>query len=393
MLAPSPVKTAADYDMNHLNTLLSKTKLKLFTSGKGAGFLGSLMCNHEYKWDFGHKTAWCNGVTIGFSPDFFLKLVPATRLTLLAHELWHTGMNHMGRMGDRDPKIWNIAADFVINGMLDKAGFSFENMNPCLDHQYDGMTTEQVYDLLMADATKVPAHALTGAPMSGEGASLGNDICPTPDGKETDVMATIVQAKQAAQMSNEAGSIPGEISQMIEEFLNPILPWEVLLYRYFSERSLDDYSWRRPSRRHEDVYLPSMIGDNGLEHIVHFWDISGSVTNEQVIRFNSELRYIHQELRPERLTLVTFDTKIQDIYEMHADDEYQTIEIHGRGGTSLTQVHDYIKEHRPTASVIFSDLCCTPMEDPGSPVLWVIVDNAGTTPEFGTSIHIREDQL
>lgn len=40
---------------------------------------------------------------------------------MVAHELWHIAYEHVlsNRIGDRDPEKWNIAADHVINLMLE----------------------------------------------------------------------------------------------------------------------------------------------------------------------------------------------------------------------------------------------------------------------------------
>ena len=37
---------------------------------------------------------------------------------VLAHELLHVGLRHDERRGYRDPYLWNVACDYVINGWL-----------------------------------------------------------------------------------------------------------------------------------------------------------------------------------------------------------------------------------------------------------------------------------
>lgn len=398
-------------DQNTLNQMLDKTKTRLLGK-KGAGFLGFLMSRHNYVWDYTPGvTAWCNGVTIGMGVEYYLNLNREQRVSLLGHELWHTGCDHFGRMGKRDPEDWNIAGDFMINGMMTKHGFSFEGMNPCLDHQYDNMSTEHIYDLIH-DPNKPPppgspfglcddAQSGDAGDPSGSGSqpkqtdlpALSGDLRPAPAGSKEAILTKIVGAMQSSQMAKEAGIIPGEITQLLDKFLNPILPWEVLLMNYMSELSSDDYSWKRPNRRHEDIYLPSLMGENGLEHIMYFFDVSGSVTDKQLNMANSEMKYVHSVLVPKLLSLVTFDTEIQNEHVFTDEDPYDQIEITGRGGTDLSPVLAHIKKHKPTAVVIFSDLHCHPMqEDPGVPVLWIVLDNPHAKVPFGKMIHISEDQ-
>lgn len=379
-------------DEDTLNRLLSKTKGQLFIFNKASGFLGSLMCDHRYVWDETCGTAWCNGTTIGWNPQFFMWLTPSSRLTVLVHELWHTGYDHMSRLGQmRCPDVWNQAADFVINNQMKHWGFDFSQLmsiNPCLDHQYDGMSTEEVYDLLpKPPGMPMPQPDPNGKPQDG----LSGDVrAPASAEDAADIKGRLVKAVQASQMAKEAGVIPGETTLLLEQFLEPILPWEVLLERFYTDLSKDDYSWKRPSRRYEDEYLPSMEGDNRLEHLTYYMDVSGSVTDAQVLRFFSEVKFIHETYQPKRISMVTFDTMIQDELEMQEDEPFAKIEIHGRGGTSLDPVYHHIKSHRPTAAIIFSDLHCHPMRtDPGVPVLWVVIDNNRAQTHFGKRIHIK----
>lgn len=41
---------------------------------------------------------------------------------ILAHEFLHAGLNHHARCENRNPVIWNIACDFVINEWLVELG-------------------------------------------------------------------------------------------------------------------------------------------------------------------------------------------------------------------------------------------------------------------------------
>jgi predicted metal-dependent peptidase len=376
MILPKPL------DLNVLDRDLSKTKAKLFTY-KGAGYLGSLMTNHKYVWDEDCSTAWCNSVTIGFNPTFYQNvLTPKSRVTVLAHEVWHTGCDHHGRVGDRNPEVWNYAGDHFINLMLEENGFSFENIEWALkDPRFRDMSTEQIYDILFRE------------PPSGDPKNL--DMRPIPkDTNKTDTLRKILKAQQSSIMAKEAGVIPGEVAVHVENYLRPQLPWEVLLAKFMTEVSQDDYSFKRPSRRYEDEYLPSKQGHNGLEHLCWYWDISGSMTDEQLNVINTEIKHVYDTYDPKRMTVVTFDTKIQDIFEFHEGDEFADLELHGRGGTSLTPVYEHIKDNQPTAAIVLSDLCCTPMQDnPGSQLLWVVIDNPKAKVNFGKMIHMTKEMI
>lgn len=372
---------------------LSKIKIKLFLH-QGAAFLASIMGQTKFIWDDSPEcqTAYTNGLVIGFNPQFWLSIPSEARVTVIAHELWHIAYEHVlsNRIADRDPEKWNIAADHVINLMLEKSGFSFNGIqNCCKDRQYQHMGTEEVYAQL-PDPPKMPASGGAGA---GNGASkpLSGDLRPTPKDQEIDVIGKVVQAVQAARMSNQAGTIPGEILLEIDKFLNPKLPWRQLLRRFFTEQSRDDYSWRRPNRRY-DEYLPSLWSEDGLTVINYYLDISGSVSDADILRFNSEVRHIKEEYQPEQLNLITFDHGIRDVYTFNKDDPFEKIIVTGRGGTDLHPVADHIIDTQPNVAVIFSDLWVDSMPSVGSiPVLWIVIGNSNATVPFGQMVHIDSE--
>jgi len=337
-------------------------------------------------------------------------------VTVLAHELWHTAYDHVGRFQDHDPEDFNQAADYVINIDLADAGYSFVGIEwGCLDPKFRGMHTQEVYDIIHVPKPKQPptsgfgsgseksqdgsqeptANEIMEAAEANRGGPIqANDLAPPEPGKEAELdrKTAVVRAIQVAQMSNQANSLPGEVTLILNKFLNPVLPWKQLLKRWFSEMSRDDYSWAKPNRRYEDIYLPSAAGNNSLEHLMFFYDVSGSVTDEQIHFANNEVKHIFQTYQPKRLTIVTFDDDIRDIYEFAQDDRFSDIKVVGRGGTSLDPVRAYIKKRKPTGVVIFSDLHCYPMGDnPGPPILWVVLGNKSARVRFGKTVYVTED--
>lgn len=366
-----------------IDTLFNKTKGNLFFQ-KNAGFLGSLLCKVTFRWDSSIDTACISPSSLIWNPDFFLSLDKDTRVTVLAHELYHNAYLHSVRLGNRCPDIWNQAGDHRINNDLKKHGYYMGGFPYLMDPKYedDSWSTDLIYDDLISSG---------GKPME---RPMGSDIMSSDDQAELDkAIADVVGAMTTARMTGAlAGDMPGEIGMLIDKFLNPKLPWETILYNFFNALVQEEYSYARPNRRYDDPILRGLTGRNGLEHLVYFVDVSGSITDDQVIRMNSEVRYIQEQLNPERLTLITFDHCIQDTFEFERDDPFPYIEIHGRGGTSLHEPWDYLLRNQPTACVVFTDLCVDIPENPGIPLIWVCTDNANAEVPYGQLIHISEDQ-
>ena len=366
---------------------LDKTKGRTFL-GKNAAFKGPLLCTLTFLWDDKIPTAATDGIRLWWNPQFFMSLLPQVRETVLMHELDHVALLHCLRRGERDPEIWNYACDIVINNDLDRDGYSFEGLKPWMDHQFDGMAAEEVYDILMKNNIKPPPQSGSFGPSDGEG-----DMKPLSSDEQQQAVGNVVQAVQAAKQAGQPGSIPGSLETVLDKFLRPKINWHKQLIKFFTDLDQHKFSWRKKNKRFREVRMPSRVPEEGrLSELNYYLDVSGSVTDEQVIRFNSEVKFIKDTYNPKMLRLVLFDTRIQKIYEFKEDDPFDKVVVVGRGGTSLREVREHIMATKPSAAIIFSDLECTPMEPIPNcpPTIWVAIDNKSATVPFGKLIHIKD---
>ena len=372
-----------------LTKALDFTKSRIFTDVTRAPFFGSLMCSFEVVWDNTCPTAYASLENIGWNPEWFEALPEKTRHTVLMHELWHIAQLHIVRRGDRDIKIWNQACDYWINIMLLEQGFSFEGTKPLLDAKYRGMAEEDIYDLLVQENEQDPLPDVDAWGEPGEG-----DLHDEGEGKTKHQTAinSVIQAVQAAEMSKQAGAIPGSVKEFLNRFLKPVVPWEEVLHNFFLDLLSEDYSWKRPNRRYQDMYLPSRVQEEDrLEHLAYYLDVSGSISSNDVVRFNSEVKFIKDTFKPKKLTLVQFDTEISSEQVFNEEDLFDGVEVVGRGGTCLVCVREHIMNSKPTAAIIFTDLYVAPMEPipDQTPVVWIGINNPGAKVPFGKLIHIR----
>ena len=367
-------------DLDQLNKDLDRTKSKVFLDPTNAVFLGSLMCSLEFKWDESIPTSGTDGTNLLWNPDRFKGLPLDSRKTDLCHELWHVALLHPLRRGARDHEIWNIACDIRIDLLLEAQGFTFEGIGGVdRDKKYKDWVEEDIYDDLIKNPP--PKKKCTCASHS------------MPDSKQLQqaLINSVVQAMHQAVIAGQAGSLPGQIKETLNKFLEPVIPWQTVLMQFFTDLLEEDYTWSRPNRRYEDMYLPAKFMDEGkLEHLMFFEDVSGSISKADSIRFNSEVKYVQEVLKPSKLTLVQFDTKIQEVKEYLEEEPFEEFKVSTGGGTSLVCVRNYINEHKPTAAIIFSDMLVHPMQKPDFdiPIIWVAINNKSTKVNFGKLIHI-----
>src|SRR5215471_13015961 len=85
-----------------------------------------------------------DGRRILYDPSFVNSLQPAELEAVLAHEVLHCALGHHCRRGQRDPQLWNEAADFAINPMLVSNGFSLP-AGALVDPAFDNLSAEEIY--------------------------------------------------------------------------------------------------------------------------------------------------------------------------------------------------------------------------------------------------------
>src|SRR5206468_12059992 len=121
---------------------LNRTKAALMSDREAVFFTTIIFCL-KFLWDEGQPTAYTDGYVLGWNPSFFRSLSPDERVGVMVHEACHVAYDHIGRLQGRDPKMWNKAADHVINLDLLARGFKLPSW-VLADQRFIGMSTEQV---------------------------------------------------------------------------------------------------------------------------------------------------------------------------------------------------------------------------------------------------------
>jgi predicted metal-dependent peptidase len=292
---------------------------------------------------------------------------------VIAHEILHCVYEHMLRREDRDPKLYNIAADYVVNNLLvrDRIGAKPKIVDCFQDFKYDKWTSEEVYEELFKNAKKIDISQL-GELLDEhiDWDSEDGDKDGDKDGKggrprlskedlrqiRDEIKEAMIQAAQSAG----AGNTPGEIQRMIKELTEPKMNWRQLLRQQIQSTIRNDYSFARPSRKgwHTGAILPGMNFDQTIDICVSI-DMSGSISNEQGSDFLGEIKGIMDEFKDYNIKVWCFDTKVYNEDDFSADNgrdigEYQVM---GGGGTDFDCNWSYMKKHdiQPKKFIMFTD--------------------------------------
>ena len=380
--------------------LLTSIKFALMADVKTL-FYTTILFSLKTKWDDTIPTAAVDGCTIFINPNYFLKLSKHTQIFLVLHEIMHVALNHITRMGNRfvmceiggqKTTLWNVAGDYVINLMLQQAGHSIPK-GGLIAGKFNNMNTEQVYDYLLKTLDHKTGK-LAGIPDD----TVGPIDIMAPGSAaekveiEQKITGMLLRATEIIKNTVGYGTIPGEISRILENTISPKLPWNVIFQNLLFAHARDNYTWSRPNRRYlPTTYLPSAYSE-GMGKFALAVDSSGSVSREEFAYFIAETSIIHETLKPELISVISFDTELSPIQEVtEATNILNDLEFKGGGGTDIGPVLEWAIENEPEILVIFTDgdfsIPRNTDKYPTCPIIWLIHNNKYFNAPVGDVVH------
>ena len=94
-------------------------------------------------------TAATDGKDIFFNENFLKNLKSSEQNALMLHEVLHMALLHVTRRQSRDPYIWNIAADIVVNDLILRNTKFKLPKGAIVDDQYSDKSVEYIYESLL----------------------------------------------------------------------------------------------------------------------------------------------------------------------------------------------------------------------------------------------------
>ena len=331
-----------------------------------------------------HCDDWCptaatDGKHLFYNTQFFNALSNKEIEFVIAHEILHCVFDHIIRREDRDPMIYNIACDYIVNNTLvrDKIGEPVKMIQIFQDWKYDGWQSEAVYDDIYKKAEEngkkfleqmgelldehIDWETKPSKPKAGKGGGKESDQRPSYTKEEMKKIRDQIKENMiSSAQSAGAGNIPAEVERMIKELTEPKMNWREILRQQIQATIRNDYTFSRPSRKgwHTGVVLPGMNFDQQIDCAICF-DMSGSIGDDQALNFLSEVKGIMDEFKEYNLKLWCFDTAVYNEKDYSSSDgedfsEYKPI---GGGGTEFMVNWEYMKEHdiQPKKLIMFTD--------------------------------------
>jgi len=114
-----------------------------------------------------YRTMATDGVSIHYDPGFVLQKTEKEIIWVICHEIMHNVLFHFARKMP-DPQLWNVAADYALNQLLDGVGeMPKEALYPGCGHHPDdskfvNLSAEQIYEWLVKSGAKPPEEQQPG---------------------------------------------------------------------------------------------------------------------------------------------------------------------------------------------------------------------------------------
>jgi predicted metal-dependent peptidase len=244
------------------------------------------------------------------NPKFLESLGYADKTWVMAHETVHIAFDHVKRGRVEHPQTWNLAADAVVNNMLE--GFikcsneiksftirmydihsALREFNISVNYdELERMTVEEIYKLLL----RLPRLEIVfeidldgrGEPAEGEILQEGD---PEIYGKGTPAEVADEWRKaimKAYAQQKLAGKVPAELKRLVDDILQAKVDWRAVLRQGFHNGFGKTIvaTWKRPSRKHVDFPGVHRYTYPRVHCLV---DCSGSISEKELEQFIGEI--------------------------------------------------------------------------------------------------------
>lgn len=273
---------------------------------------------------------------------------PAAGLSLeelkfvLAHEYLHAGLQHHERRQGRDPYLWNVACDFVINGwLLEMHVGKMPERGELYDETLRGKSAEEIYDRFLSDMRRFSK--LTTFRGYGKGDIIGGRSGWGTASLDDFYKSALSQGLEYHNQ-NGRGTIPAGLMEEIRALAMPPIPWDVELGHWFDTHFSPvaaKRTYARPSRRQgstPDIPRPRCVPDGGLEFSRTFGvvvDTSGSMPAEMIGYALGAIASYAAAKEVPYARVVFCDADAYDAGWITPEEAAGRVKVYGRGGTVL----------------------------------------------------------
>lgn len=416
-------------------------------------FLGSVFASIEIVEDYncyeyhGNPSASASRTKISYHPDFLSSLDREEQITLFAHEGCHILLKHHQRSKGKNPKIWNIATDAIINANLKKDDFKL--IPGSVDRpDAKGYSAEKYYQKLLKEQEEQKENQLQNSEnnnqekneksqnpssqekneQSNQNSKKDNSPQPSEDYKKYDVghdthsnwYTDEYDLEETEKENPETEEIDDtevfkenrrQQKQRLENLRKNLVKHmleagkdtnsENLSFGFVGEKT-DLIKWQKllldTTKIEEDWSFQNATIEYGVltPHLEEqpqpeteiLIDTSVSVSNNLVRNFLRECKSL---LRTSKIRVGCFDTQFYGFQDIRSEEDIDQFSIVGRGGTDFNVAVNSFSGSAEN-KIIFTDGEAS-MPDKELNAIWIVYGSNNINPKGGRVIYISEEQL
>jgi predicted metal-dependent peptidase len=365
-------------------------------------------------------TAATDGINCFYGAEFISKENDAQLRFVVLHEKGHIFLRHLPRhreYWEEDARLANMAADYVINGLImslnDKTLCEVPSVPILYDPKYANWSFGEVYRDLKQNPPPPRKRKGQSKPCEqGQGQSNSQEESGTLDHHDLSKVKGMTDderkelTNRVEQALQQGGMLAGKMGQKmpraVSDSLVPKVDWTDVMREFVINQTQgkdDDVSLRRLDRRwlSMDVIMPTTVAET-VDEVVFAFDTSGSISAAQIAEGAAEIHSLVQSVQPERVRVLWWDTMVH-CEQVFTPDQYNDIlkllKPEGGGGTRVSSVSKHMREagHRPDCIVVFTDgLVESEIDWDGMPpTLWVVTSNKDFDPPVGRVVEYNND--
>ena len=391
-------------------------------------------------------TAGTDGNAVYYNKKFLETLTPSQRKFVLAHEYLHIHFNHIKRGKDKDPGLWNIATDAVINAKLEEE--KFVSIKGSV-HMEEGktMSADEIYNLLKSNTklaqnienvqnhNKWENSKSSQNNNSNQGSPKQEDNKKEQDQNQQDQEQGQNQQDQSSnsqddnnenkyddaekeftklnkqlkekiakqfksqliekqkqnfkQVGKEAGWLKQNYGPLEEK--KAVVSWKKLLRREV-EKEEDRWTYRRAN---EDNYFQagiSSLDSTDMPITEVLIDTSGSVGESLIREFLMQLKPL---LKESKLKVACFDSDCYDFVEIKNTKDIDNFVVYGGGGTDFDNAVQHFSKDKRVNKIVFTDGYDEfTLTDPVyKNVIWLVYERTDFKPRMGKVINVDVSKI
>ena len=267
---------------------------------------------------------------IEFNSEFLATLSTKQIAFTLTNCAMHYAFDYNNRQNNRIQWLWLLAKDYAINNLLIK-----NNLTPPkyinYDIRFQDCTAEKIYTILKDEIDNKEENYNSVKHIKYDKKQISLD-----DNKSNQ--------KHILKKAKEYGELPLGIELLITDIYKGTINWQDELYEIIEQSFKFDYQLIPPNKRYISygIALPSLNGT--ITKIVIAIDSSGSIDNNKLTTFLSEVSSIMENFINYEIDLIIADAKVQEHIVISTGDNLPSI-IKGGGGTNFINTFEYIQKN------------------------------------------------